>query len=308
MWKLLSGVFLGWSLGANDAANVFGTGVTTGMVRFRTAVALTSLFVILGAVLEGPKCIQTVGELSRVLPLEAFICALSAGLTMTGLTFLAVPASTSHAIVGAVIGAGIVSGTADFMSLSKIVLCWILTPIGGGVLGYGLHRAIGLLLQKTMKSLRLRNLAYTAGIVAAGCYGAYTLGANNVANVTGVYVGSGLLTPQIAALIGGLSIVTGVATYSRRVMVTVGKGIAPLDPFAALVAVLAEAITLHGFTQIGVPVSSSQAVVGAVAGVGLVGGVRTVSLKMLTRIGVSWVLTPVFSGLLAFVLTVAFTS
>jgi len=47
-------------------------------------------------------------------------------------------------------------------------------------------------------------------------------------------------------------------------MITIGKGIAPLDPFSALVTILAEALTLHLFTQIGVPVSSSQAVVGGV--------------------------------------------
>ena len=81
---------------------------------------------------------------------------------------------------------------------------------------------------------------------------------------------------------------------------TVGKGIVPLDPFSALVAVLAEAISLHLFTQIGVPVSSSQAIVGAVVGVGLVGDVQTVSVKMLVRIGVGWIMTPVSAGMLAY--------
>ena len=73
-----------------------------------------------------------------------------------------------------------------------------------------------------------------------------------------------------------------------------------MDPFSALVALLAEAITLHGFTQIGVPVSSSQAIVGALVGVGLVGDVQTVSVKMLGKIGVGWIMTPVSAGVLAF--------
>jgi PiT family inorganic phosphate transporter len=141
---------------------------------------------------------------------------------------------------------------------------------------------------------------YSAGIIVAGCYGAYTLGANNVANVTGIYVGSGVLAAEAAALIGGLSIALGALTYSRKVMETVGKGIVPLDPFSALVAVLAEALSLHLFTQIGVPVSSSQAIVGAVVGVGLVGDVQTVSVKMLARIGIGWIMTPVAGGALAY--------
>jgi PiT family inorganic phosphate transporter len=87
-------------------------------------------------------------------------------------------------------------------------------------------------------------------------------------------------------------------TYGKNVMITVGKGIAPLDPFTALVTVLAEALTLHFFTQIGVPVSSSQAVVGAVVGVGIVGGLRTVNPKMLGKIAVGWLMTPFAAGLM----------
>ena len=300
MWKIASGLFLGWSLGANDSANVFGTGVTTGIVRYRTAIWLTAAFVMLGALLEGAKCMKIVGELSALLPMDAFFCALAAAITMTALTFLGIPASTSQAIIGAVIGAGIISGSADFSKLYKVVSCWVFTPICGLAAGYLLHRALGYLFDRTVKRLTRRNTFYSVGILAAGCYGAYTLGSNNVANVTGVYVGSGILAPDQAAVIGAASIAVGALTYSKKVMMTIGKGIVPLDPFSALVVVLAGALTLHFFTQIGVPVSSSQAVVGAVVGVGFIGGVQTVSLKMLKKISVGWIMTPVSGGLLAY--------
>jgi PiT family inorganic phosphate transporter len=299
MWTVLSGVFLGWSLGANDAANVFGTGVATGTVRFRTAILLTSIFVLVGALLEGPKCMGAVSDLSHLVSKEAFYCALAAGITMTALTILAIPASASQAIVGAVLGAGILAGTADFSKLSTIVSCWVFTPIFAIIISYVLHRLLGYVLDKTVTSLTRRNTLYTFGIFVTGCYGAYCLGSNNVANVTGVYVGTGILTADMAALIGGVSIAFGVLTYSKKVMMTVGKGIVPLDPFSALVAVLAEAVTLHIFTQIGVPVSSSQAIVGAVVGVGIVGDVQTVSLKMLAKIGLGWIMTPLSGGVLA---------
>lgn len=298
MWKISSGVFLGWSLGANDSANIFGTGVTTGIVKYGTAVLLTAVFVLIGSFIEGPKCMKTVGELSRLMPIDAFCSALAAALTMAILTYLALPASTSQAIIGAVVGAGILSGSAEFAKLYKIVSCWVLTPVSGIILAYCLHRVLGHILDRTITSLTYRNLLYTVGILTVGCYGAYSLGSNNVANVTGVYVGSGILSPEKAALLGGLSIAIGVLTYSKRVMVTVGKGIVPLDPFSALVVVLAEALTLHIFTQIGVPVSSSQAVVGAVVGVGIVGDVRTVSPRMLGKIAAGWLLTPLAAGLL----------
>lgn len=299
MWTLLSGVFLGWSIGANDAGNVFGTGVGTGAVRFRTAVLLTCLFVMAGSLLEGPKCMDTIGHLSTLALLEAFYCNLSAALTMTALNLMGIPASSSLAIVGAVLGAGVLSGTADFSRLYEIVACWIFTPILAIVVSYSLHRLLGYVIERSNISMTRKSMLYTYGIFATGCYGSYCLGANHVANVTGVYVGSGLLQPDMASLIGGVSIALGVITYSRPVMETVGKGIVPLDPFSALVAVLGGGVTLHVFTEIGVPVSSSQAIVGAVVGVGLVGDVQTVKLKMLLKIGLGWLVTPLSGGVLA---------
>jgi PiT family inorganic phosphate transporter len=120
--------------------------------------------------------------------------------------------------------------------------------------------------------------------------------------VTGVYVGSGLLTPLQAALVGSLSIASGVLTYSKKVMNTVGKKIVDLDGFSAFVSEFSAAITVHLFTQVGVPVSTSQAIVGGVTGVGLVKGVRTVSRRTLIEIVVGWVSTPLSSGVIAYLL------
>jgi PiT family inorganic phosphate transporter len=301
MWKIVSGVFFGWSLGTNDSASVFGTGVSTGIVKYHTAVLLTAFLVMLGALLEGSKCMATLGELSRLLSIEAFFCTLAAAIIMAIMTYLAIPASASQAIVGAVIGAGIISGSADFGNLFKIVSCWVVAPVASLFVAYVLHRFLSYLMAKTVTSLTRRNSLYYIGIMLSGSYGAYSLGANNVANVTGVYVSTGMLSAEIAALIGGLSIASGVMTSSKKVMMTVGKGIVPLDPFSALVAVFAEAVTLHAFTQLGVPVSFSQAIVGAVVGIGLVGDVQTVSGRMLIKIVLGWVLTPVLAGGLTFV-------
>ncbi len=307
MWKILSGAFLGWSLGANDSANIFGTGVATGTIRYHTAVRLTAVFVIIGALLEGPKCMQVLTDLSRLMPMEAFICALAAALTMTALTVLALPASSSHAVIGAILGVGLLQGSADFSRLFKIVTCWVLTPICGLVLGYILLRLLTSVFNRFKMGMARRSQIYFLGILSAGCYGAYTLGSNNVANVTGMYVGSGLLDPDTASLIGGLAIAAGVLTFSRRVMMTVGKDIAPLDPFTAFVTVLAGALTLHIFTQVGIPVSSSQAIVGAVVGVGLVGDIRTVSPRILMKIGMGWIVTPVSAGIMSWLFVLLFT-
>ena len=294
----MSSILLGWSLGANNFANIFGTGVATGTIKYATAIFLSVVFVLFGALLEGPKCMETVGKLSTLLTIDAFYCSLATGITMTVLTYFAIPTSTSQAIIGAIVGAGILSGSADFSKLFKIIICWIVTPIGAIVLAYFFHRSLRYVLDKTITNIAHLNYLYSTGIILAGCYSAYTLGSNNVATVTGVYVGSGLLSAGMASLIGGLSIAFGIITYGKKVMITVGKEIAPLDPFSALVSILTVAFTLHIFTQIGVPVSSSQAIVGAVVGVGIVGGLRTVSAKVVTKITVGWFMTPLTAGIL----------
>lgn len=136
-------------------------------------------------------------------------------------------------------------------------------------------------------------------LIVAGSYAAYALGANNVANVTTVFVGAGQLSVFSASVVGGLSIALGIMTFSRGVMETVGKKLVRLDPFSALVVVLAEGFTVHFYTLIGVPVSTSQAVIGAVLGVGIVKGINTVSRRTLTNILIGWFLTPAIAGFIA---------
>ncbi|MFH1581618.1 MAG: inorganic phosphate transporter, partial [Pseudomonadota bacterium] len=107
---------------------------------------------------------------------------------------------------------------------------------------------------------------------------------------------------SLATLIGGASIALGILTNSRSVMETVGKKLVKLDPFSAFVVALAQAITVHIYTLIGVPVSTSQAVVGAVIGIGIVKGAQTVKKKTLRNILLAWVLTPVVSCFIALVI------
>jgi len=302
MWKVISGIFFGWTLGSNDAANVFGTAVAAKIIRYRTAILLTALFVIIGAVAEGAKCFSAVGGLSTLTPEIAFWTSLAAGSTMFILTYLALPSSSSQAVIGALLGAAAVSGNADFSLLGKILTCWVLTPIGAILMAYILYHGIGFFVSRYIVSLQQRSFFILWSLIFAGCLGSYALGSNNVANVTGVYVGSGLLTPFEGVLIGGLSITGGVLTYSRKVMMTVGKEITPLDEYAAFIAALSAALTVELFTQVGVPVSSSQAIVGGVAGIGLVKGARTLSKRSLAAIVIGWIATPISAGIICYIL------
>ncbi len=325
-----SGLFLGWSLGANDAANVFGTAVGTRMVRFGTAALVCSVFVILGAVVSGAGAAHTLGKLGSIDAIAgSFMAALAAAATVYGMTRFSLPVSTSQAIVGAIIGWNLFSNAVtDTQALLKILLTWIACPLLAGFIAVPLYKLTEFFLDRARLHL-LRLDAYTRlALIGAGAFGAYSLGANNIANVMGVFVpvspftdfslaGQFTLTSvQQLFLLGSVAIAVGVFTYSKRVMLTVGNELMPMSPIAAWVVVVAHSIVLflfasqgleHTLAQAGlptiplVPVSSSQAVIGAVIGLGLLKGGRDVRWSVLVQIGTGWVVTPFLSAVLCFV-------
>ena len=94
---LAGGLFLGWALGANDAANVFGTAVGTRMIDFVTAATVCSIFVILGAVISGAGTTETLGRLGTITALPgAFSAAISAAITVYVMTRWGLPVSTKQ--------------------------------------------------------------------------------------------------------------------------------------------------------------------------------------------------------------------
>jgi len=84
-------------------------------------------------------------------------------------------------------------------------------------------------------------------------------------------------------------------------MLTVGKDLVQLDAFTAFVTILGQAITVHLFAKIGVPVSTSQAIVGAVLGVGLLKGVKSVNRATSLKIAFGWIGTPLIAAAFTYV-------
>ncbi len=330
-WLFLSsGLFLGWSLGANDAANVFGTAVGTKMVRFRTAAWVAGLFVVLGSVAGVSGAAGTLGRLGAIdAPAGAFMVALAAGLAvLLLLKRIGLPVSTTQAIVGAIVGWNLSTGRpTDSAVLARIVSSWLLCPLLSGALAAVLFVAA----RAAMPHMRIHLLevdAWTrAGLLAVGGFGAYSLGQNNIANVMGVFLRVSPFPPELALgplrvssvemlfLAGGLAIATGIATYSHRVMRRLGSSLAALSPLAALIVVAATATVLWVFASPGlslflrvhglpspplVPVSSSQAVVGAIVGISLVRR-SPVKWRAVGGIVAGWALAPSLAALVSLV-------
>jgi PiT family inorganic phosphate transporter len=327
---LTSGLFLGWTLGANDAANVFGSAVGSRMLSFTRAAVIASVFVIVGAVLQGAGASDTLGRLGSVNAMGgAFTVALAAGLTVFFMTRAGLPVSTTQAIVGAIIGWNFFTDNAvDTGALIQIVTTWITGPVLGALFAYSLYHLVKIIRRKIKVHLLRYESYLRAGLVIAGAFGAYSLGANNIANVMGVFVPSTPLTDadfgifilsgaQQLFFLGALAIAAGVLTYSKKVMQTVGTSLLELSSEAAFVVVLSQALVLFIFSSASlsgfmvrlglppiplVPVSSTQVVVGSVLGIGLYKGIRNINLKVLGSIASGWITTPVAAGVLAFLL------
>ncbi len=328
LFFLTSGLFLGWTLGANDASNVFGSAVGSKMIKFKQAAIIASIFVILGAVFQGAGGSHTLGKLGSVDALGgAFTVALAAGIAVFWMTKLKLPVSTSQAVVGAIIGWNFFTNNpTDMSSLTKIVTTWISGPILGGIFAILLFQ----LLQYTLKKSRIHLIKLDAyikyALLIVGAFGSYSLGANNIANVVGVFIPSapdilldfGFFTmdgTQLLFLAGGISIAVGIMTYSKKVMMTVGNSLMKLNAETAIVVVLAHSLVLFVFSSqnlsdffvsLGlpaiplVPVSSSQAIVGAILGIGIIKGGRNIQLNVIGKIAIGWVITPVIAGLISF--------
>jgi len=304
LWYILPSLALGWGLGANDSANVFGPSVANGIVPYRWAIIIAAIFIVIGSVLGGAAGLQTIGSLSSGSLFEAAISILGGAISVAIMTYFGLPVSTSQAVVGGIVGIGLLKGSVNWAVLLKIVICWVTTPLGAMGIGFLLYKIVAPWFSR-IKSLKLQDRIITAAAWFIGAYGAFALGANNVANVTGALVGK-LLNVQQAALIGGLSIAIGTLTFSKRVMLTVGKRIIELDHFSSLISIFAESITVWVYSIIGVPVSTSQAVVGGVLGAGLARGTSLANRGMLYRIFFGWIGTPVIAGLVALGLYLVF--
>jgi len=331
VWFFISsGLFLGWSLGANHAVNVFGTAVVSKMVKFRTAAIISGIFVILGSVISGAGTTKTLTDLGSINAIAgSFSVALAVGISVTLMTRAKLPVSTSQAVIGGIIGWNIFTGSpTDYNSLSKILFSWIASPVIAALFGFLIFK----LMKKTVLKwkihlLRLDN--YTRiGLIIVGALASYSLGANNIANVMGMFVSAPLFVDlnvgnlfnisgvQQLFFLGGLAIAFGIFTYGNNVMETVGTDLYKISPITGFVVVFAEFIVLFLFTSQSleafllknnlpsfplVPLSTTQAFIGAVIGVGLAKDPLSINFKVLGKIGIGWVVAPVTAGLITFI-------
>ncbi|RLI86962.1 MAG: inorganic phosphate transporter [Archaeoglobales archaeon] len=305
---LIVGLYMAWNIGANDAANSMGTSYGSKALTIKQIIFLACILEFLGASFFGHRVTHTIAK--GIVPIEflsqdivilgAFASILSASLWVTIATYYGLPVSTSHSIVGAVLGFGIaawLNGLLDldaikWFVLLRIILSWVLSPFFGALLGFLTFYLIRKILLENFDVTSVERVFRYLQVLSA-CFVAFAHGSNDVANAVGpVCAAFGYAeTPPWILMLGGLGIAVGIATWGYRVMEVVGKRITELTWTRGFSAEFSTATTVLAASYLGMPISTTHTIVGSVIGVGLARGIASIDLRIVGTITISWLLT-----------------
>ncbi len=383
IWVILAiavGLYMAWNIGANDVANSMASAVGAKAITLKQAIFIAGILNFLGAVLVGGHVTETIRK-GIVDPTSipdptlvvygAFSALLAASLWITLSTWKELPVSTTHSIVGGLLGFGLVAGgTISWTKVGEVTAAWIISPIFGCLLAFIVFKIlyhsilssqdpiergkvvappfIGLaffiialsFLFKTrlgdiLKVSESGAFIYAGAIgffaligsyflikkfyrasskiesvepifrwvqVFTSCYVAFSQGANDVANAIGpvatVYtiskteeICSQVEVPIFLLGVGGFGIMLGISTWGYKVIGTVGEKITELTNTRGFTIDFSAATTVLLASKIGLPISTSHAVVGSVVGVGIARGLKAIDLGIIKKIVVSWAVT-----------------
>ncbi|NJE03091.1 inorganic phosphate transporter [Thermococcus sp. MV11] len=297
---MITALFMAWAIGANDSAKAVGTAVGSGVLGFKRAVLLIGVFTTLGVFLGGSGVSGTVSGLAEGMSAgEVGLVLFSAASAVTLASLWGRPISTTQSIIGGLVGASLALGLpVDWWTVGRIASAWVLSPIVAALFAVAVYRLYKPLLRR-IKCLRNLELTQKWLVFTAAAFSAFNLGANELSNVAGLMEGLGINGPF--KLVLAITLALGALTFSYEVMMTVGRDISPLGPTSAFSSQFGASLAVSAANLIGLPVSSGQAIVGAISGLGIYKGER-VNLKLIAGIVKGWVVAPVFAGAFSYVL------
>ena len=146
---IAAGLYMAWNIGANDVANSMATSVASKAITLRQAILLASVLTVVGATLVGTQVTETVrkgivdpsvfqGD-SDTFIIGMLSALLSAGIWLQISTYFGMPVSTTHSIVGAIMGFGIIAGgffSVEWGRIGMVVLSWVVSPFAGGAISF----------------------------------------------------------------------------------------------------------------------------------------------------------------------------
>ena len=302
--------------GFHDASNMIATLVASRAMTPAHAVSLVGIFTFLGPILGGTAVADTIGgfvDLGGLEALDAVLvvtCGITGAIAWNLLTWwLAIPSSSSHALVGGLVGAVLAgAGASDvvwgfgelangrFTGVTKVLIALLISPLIGFLVGFFIHRAMRFVLRAARPRAN-QVLRRGQWITAAAL--AFAHGTNDAQKgmgiITMMLILGGVLdefrVPVWVIAASATSITLGTLLGGWRIVRTVGFGIYKLRPLHGLDAQLTAAAVIFGASVVGGPVSTTHVVSTAIMGIGASERPRAVRWAKAQEIGVTWVLT-----------------
>lgn len=299
--------------GFHDAGNAIATAVSTRALTPRVALAMAAVMNVLGALIS-TKVAKTVGTGIIGPPvgkggLVIVLAGLIGAITWNLLTWwLGLPSSSSHALIGGLVGAAIAgSETVKWSGLfHKVVVPLIASPLAGFVASY-LFMVLVLWLFRRRNALRASK-GFRYGEVVSAATMAFGHGAQDAQKTMGVialtltisgHLGANADIPLWVILASAAAISLGTYAGGWRVMRTLGRRIISLTPVSGFAAQTVASAVMVGTAQFGIPISTTQVITASVAGVGATKRFSAVRWSVAGNIGFAWLLTLPAAGLVA---------
>ena len=310
--------------GFHDTANAIATVVSTGVLPLRTAIMVAAVLNFVGA-FTGTAVASTIGKgiiTADMISLVVVFAALAGAIFWNLFTwYYGIPSSSSHAMVGGLIGAGMarsiaqngftdVTGAIQAAGLKKIILSLVLSPVVGMFAAFVLMILLFWIFRKAAP-IAVSPLFRRLQMLSAG-FMALSHGSNDAQKTMGVITmalvsygaveaaGEKLPVPAWVVLASATAMALGTAAGGVRIIKTLGTKIIDLKPIHGFAAETAAASVILTASHYGLPVSTTHCISGSILGVGASQSVSAVRWGITVRILWAWVLTIPVSGLCAF--------
>jgi PiT family inorganic phosphate transporter len=297
--------------GMRDAANIVATMISSRAFSPRTALGMASIAEFLGPFLFGSVVAKTIGDGlvdSTVLTLSVITSALLGAIVWNLVTwFLGIPGSSSHALIGGIVGAvihGVGIEAIKFGGLNRVLIALFASPLIGFAFGFLITRIIYFLVRSA--SPRINDFFKRSQLVTAIAL-AFSHGTNDAQKTMGIIalslvIGGALPSfqiPQWVVAVSAGAIAIGTSLGGWRLIRTLGGRFYKIRPLHGFSTQLTSGLVIFGASFLGVPVSTTQIVSSAIIGVGSSERMSKVRWGVAGDILTAWLITIPASALLA---------
>ena len=290
-------------LGGNNFSTCLGASFGAGIIKLSDAMLIASAGVLMGTVLEGYKLSNVLGgQILPALSTSGIVVILVSGLSVMAIvTLFRLPLSLSQVLVGAAWGIALATGVEVGGTYSgAVVASWILSPALGFLVSAIIESAM-LRLGRRAKDVLALNRIYANLTLIAGFYAAYTLGANTLGLVVGLFSPS-IGNRLVLSLVFSAAAIVGIFFLSMGTVRSVADNLVGLNPSTALSAQFGGAMSVHLFTQLGLPVSISQVIIGGMSGAASAKRMAITNKRIIQQVIVGWTIGPMAGAIVSFLL------